>query len=177
MCSKVCSELFLLPAEQSQLFQPFLIGEVLHSSNPLQNLPLDWLKQVHVLFKLRTQELDTVFQVRSHQSRRYYLRYFFFSKTYTHDTQTPSLEEVPQIWSCIVPGQLQISLYEFLFSFTTGPCLPSSAGIVLQGPRVEYFSMKTGKRSIILQQVYCFLLWQQGGSVSHSMHSYPFQPT
>ncbi|KAK4830181.1 hypothetical protein QYF61_008972 [Mycteria americana] len=56
-------------AEQAQLSQPFLIGEVLQLSDHFCGPPLDPLQQVHVFPVLRTPELDAALQVGSHQSR------------------------------------------------------------------------------------------------------------
>ncbi|KAK4824675.1 LOW QUALITY PROTEIN: hypothetical protein QYF61_017255 [Mycteria americana] len=56
-------------AEQPQLSQPVLIGEVLQPSDHSLGPPLDPLQQVHVLLVLRAPELDAVLQVGSHQSR------------------------------------------------------------------------------------------------------------
>ncbi|KAK4828848.1 LOW QUALITY PROTEIN: hypothetical protein QYF61_000905 [Mycteria americana] len=56
-------------AEQSQLSQPVLVGEVLQPSDHSLGPPLDQLQQVHVLLVLKTPELDAVLQVGSHQSR------------------------------------------------------------------------------------------------------------
>ncbi|KAK4818015.1 hypothetical protein QYF61_004128 [Mycteria americana] len=56
-------------AEQPQLSQPVLIGEVFHPSHHFRGPPLDLLQQLHVLVVLRTPELDAVLQVGSHQSR------------------------------------------------------------------------------------------------------------
>ena len=50
----------LLQAEQPQLSQPFLIGEVLHLSDHFCGPPLDPLQQVHVFPVLRGPELDVV---------------------------------------------------------------------------------------------------------------------
>ncbi|KAK4810749.1 hypothetical protein QYF61_007723 [Mycteria americana] len=49
-------------AEQPQLSQPFLIGEVFHPSDHFCGPPLDPLQQVHVFPVLRTPELDAVLQ-------------------------------------------------------------------------------------------------------------------
>jgi len=59
----------LLRAEQPQLSQPFLIGEVLQPSDHFCGPLLDLLQQVHVFPVLRAPELDAGLQVRSHQSR------------------------------------------------------------------------------------------------------------
>ncbi|KAK4827937.1 hypothetical protein QYF61_022552 [Mycteria americana] len=56
-------------AEQPQLSQPVLIGEVLHPLDHFCGPPLDPLQQVRVFPVLRTPELDAVLQVGSHQSR------------------------------------------------------------------------------------------------------------
>ncbi|KAK4816043.1 hypothetical protein QYF61_011051 [Mycteria americana] len=61
--------LFRLSAEQPQLSQPFLIGEVLQPPDHFCGPPLDLLQQVHVFPVLRAPELDAVLQVGSHQSR------------------------------------------------------------------------------------------------------------
>jgi len=49
----------LLQAEQPQLSQPFLVGDVFQPSDHLCSPPLDLLQQVHVL---DTPELDAVCQ-------------------------------------------------------------------------------------------------------------------
>ncbi|KAK4825966.1 hypothetical protein QYF61_003535 [Mycteria americana] len=56
-------------AEQPQLSQPFLIGEVLQPSDHFCGPLLDPLQQVHLFPVPRTPELDAVLQVGSHQSR------------------------------------------------------------------------------------------------------------
>ncbi|KAK4823365.1 hypothetical protein QYF61_001713 [Mycteria americana] len=66
---KVAAEEDEWNAEQPQLSQPVLIGEVLQPSDHFRGPPLDLLQQFHVLFVLRAPELDAVLQVRSHQSR------------------------------------------------------------------------------------------------------------
>ncbi|KAK4826957.1 hypothetical protein QYF61_012806 [Mycteria americana] len=58
-----------LIAEQPQLSQPVLIGEVLQPSDHFRGPALDPIQQVHVLLVLRALELDAVLQVGSHQSR------------------------------------------------------------------------------------------------------------
>ena len=69
-CYQVTSELSLLQAEQPQLSQPDLVGEVF---DPLVHFfcghPLDVLQQVHVSSALRTLHLDGVLQVRPLQYR------------------------------------------------------------------------------------------------------------
>ena len=57
----------MLQAEQPQLTQLFLIGEVLHLSDHFCGLSLDLLQQLHVFSLLRAPELDTVLQVGSQQ--------------------------------------------------------------------------------------------------------------
>ncbi|KAK4832223.1 hypothetical protein QYF61_021070 [Mycteria americana] len=61
-CYKVSPESSLLQAEQAQLSQPVLTGEVLQSSDRLRGPPLDSLQQVHVLLMLGGPELNTVLQ-------------------------------------------------------------------------------------------------------------------
>ncbi|KAK4832298.1 LOW QUALITY PROTEIN: hypothetical protein QYF61_021697 [Mycteria americana] len=51
-------------AEQPQLSQPVLIGEVLQPSDYFHGPPLDLLQQLHVLLVLRAPELDAVLQPR-----------------------------------------------------------------------------------------------------------------
>jgi len=59
----------LLQAEQPQLSQPFLTGEVLHPSDDFCGPPLDPLQNACVILVLRAPELDAGLQVGSHQSR------------------------------------------------------------------------------------------------------------
>ena len=72
---KECNEVFLDPplfqAEQPQLSQPLVIGEVFHPLDHFCGPPLDPLQQVRVLvlLVLRAPELDAGLQVGSHQSR------------------------------------------------------------------------------------------------------------
>ncbi|KAK4816767.1 hypothetical protein QYF61_022765 [Mycteria americana] len=61
-CIKVSPEPSLLQAEQPQLSQPFLIGEVLQPSHHFCGPPLDLLQQLHVFPVLRAPELDAVLQ-------------------------------------------------------------------------------------------------------------------
>ncbi|KAK4831174.1 LOW QUALITY PROTEIN: hypothetical protein QYF61_015644 [Mycteria americana] len=68
-CYKVSLEPSLLQAEQPQLSQPVLVGEVLQPSDHFHGPPLDPLQQLHVFPLLRAPELDTVLQMSSHQSR------------------------------------------------------------------------------------------------------------
>ncbi|KAK4824151.1 hypothetical protein QYF61_011229 [Mycteria americana] len=58
-----------LSAEQPQLSQPVLVGEVFQPSDHFHGPPLDLLQQVHVFCVLRAPELDAGLQVGSHQSR------------------------------------------------------------------------------------------------------------
>ncbi|KAK4816418.1 hypothetical protein QYF61_016854 [Mycteria americana] len=60
--------IFLFKAEQPQLSQPVLIGEVFQPPDHFCGPPLDPLQQVHVFPVLRAPELDAVLQVGSHQS-------------------------------------------------------------------------------------------------------------
>lgn len=60
-------ELSLLQAKQSQLSQLFLIGE--KPSDHLCDLSLDLLQELKVSLVLGVPELDTVLEVRSHESR------------------------------------------------------------------------------------------------------------
>ncbi|KAK4816919.1 hypothetical protein QYF61_024929 [Mycteria americana] len=53
----------LINAEQPQLSQPVLAGEVLQPSHHFRGPPLDPLQQLHVLLVLRAPELDAVLQV------------------------------------------------------------------------------------------------------------------
>jgi len=59
----------VIQAEQSQLFQPVLIGEVFHPLDHFCSPPLDMLQQVYVSPVLRTPPLDAVLQVSPHQHR------------------------------------------------------------------------------------------------------------
>jgi len=65
--TKVFLEPSLLQAEQSQLSQPFLTGEVFHPSDNFCGPPLDPLQQVHIFPVLRAPELNGGLQVGSHQ--------------------------------------------------------------------------------------------------------------
>ena len=67
-CSMVTPEPSFLQAEQPQLPQPVLIGEVLQPSDYLRCPPLDTLQHIHVLPMLGAPELDAVVQVGSHES-------------------------------------------------------------------------------------------------------------
>ncbi|KAK4818403.1 hypothetical protein QYF61_012324 [Mycteria americana] len=60
--NKVSLEPSFLQAEQPQLSQPVLIGEVLQPSDHFCGPPLDLLQQVHVFPVLRAPELDTALQ-------------------------------------------------------------------------------------------------------------------
>ena len=57
----------LLQAEQSQLSQPLLIGQMLQPLNHLCGPSLDSLQHDHVTFVLESPDLDVVFQVWPHQ--------------------------------------------------------------------------------------------------------------
>ena len=65
--NKITSESFL-KAEQTQIAQRFLTGEMLQPSDHLHGHPLDQLQQLHVLLVLGAPELDTVLQVGSHEN-------------------------------------------------------------------------------------------------------------
>jgi len=65
---KVSLEPSLLRAEQPQLSELFLIGEVFQPSDHFCGPPLDLLQQIHVFPVLRAPELDTGLQVESDQS-------------------------------------------------------------------------------------------------------------
>jgi len=65
----VSPEPFLLQAEQPQLSQPVLVGEVFHPLDHFCGPPLGMLQQVCVPPALRTPHLDAILQVRSHQCR------------------------------------------------------------------------------------------------------------
>ena len=67
-CSKVSPQPSLLRAEQPQLPQPFLIGEVFQPWDHFCGPPLDPLQHVHLFPMLRASELDAGLQLRSHQS-------------------------------------------------------------------------------------------------------------
>ena len=68
-CSKVSQEPSLLQAEQPQLPQPFLIGDMFHPSDNFCGPALDLFQQVHVCPVLRAPELDAGLPLGSHQSR------------------------------------------------------------------------------------------------------------
>ena len=68
-CCKVSLDPSLLQAEQPQLSQPFLVGEVLQPSDHFCGPPPDPLQQVHVFPVLGAPEVDAGLQVRSHLSR------------------------------------------------------------------------------------------------------------
>ena len=57
-CSIVSLELSLLEAEQPQLSQPFLTGEVLQPSDHFGGPSPDLLQQVHVFRVLEARDLD-----------------------------------------------------------------------------------------------------------------------
>ncbi|KAK4832304.1 LOW QUALITY PROTEIN: hypothetical protein QYF61_021703, partial [Mycteria americana] len=62
-CYKASLQPSLLQAEQHQLSEPLLIGEVVQPSDYFRGPPLDPLQQLHVLLALRAPELDAVLQV------------------------------------------------------------------------------------------------------------------
>jgi len=59
----------LLQSEQPQLSQPVLVEEMFHLLDHVCGPPLDALQQVYGSPVLRTPHLDTLLQVRPHQSR------------------------------------------------------------------------------------------------------------
>jgi len=59
----------LLSAKQTQLPQPFFIGEVLQHSDHLRSSSLDSLQQLHIFLVLGAPGLDTVFQMGPQESR------------------------------------------------------------------------------------------------------------
>jgi len=63
-----CPQPSLLQAEQPQLSQRFLTGEVFQPSDHLCHPPLDPLQQLHILLVLGAPELDAGLQVGSHKS-------------------------------------------------------------------------------------------------------------
>jgi len=65
--NKVSPEPSRLQADQPQLSQPFLRGEVFNPCDHFCGPPLDPLQQLHVLLVLRVPELDTGLPVGSHQ--------------------------------------------------------------------------------------------------------------
>ncbi|KAK4830027.1 LOW QUALITY PROTEIN: hypothetical protein QYF61_008365 [Mycteria americana] len=67
--NEVSLEPSLLQAEQAQLSQPFLTGEMFQPSDHFCDPPLDLLQQVHVFPVLRAPELDAVLQMGSHQTQ------------------------------------------------------------------------------------------------------------
>ena len=64
---KILSEPCLLPGEQSQLPQPFLIAEMCQSLHHLCGFSLDFLQYVHVSLELGSPHLDTGLQMWLHQ--------------------------------------------------------------------------------------------------------------
>ena len=68
-CYQVTLVLSFLQAEQPQLFQLFLVGEVFHPLNHFCGPPQDMLQQVHDYSVLMTPHPDAVLQVRPHQHR------------------------------------------------------------------------------------------------------------
>ncbi|XP_048803588.1 uncharacterized protein LOC125694433 [Lagopus muta] len=68
-CNEVTPQPSLLQAEQAQLPQPVLIGEVLQPPDHLSRPPLDPFQNLYVFLVLRAPQLDTVLQVGPHKSR------------------------------------------------------------------------------------------------------------
>ena len=62
-CNQVSAQPSLLQAEQAQLSQPVLIGEVLQPLDHFCSPPLDPLQQFNVLLVLRAPELNTTSSV------------------------------------------------------------------------------------------------------------------
>ena len=67
--SEICLKLSLLQGKQSQLPQPFFMGEVLHPSDHLSGPSLDLLQQLHILLVLGALGLGTVLQMGLHKGR------------------------------------------------------------------------------------------------------------
>ena len=67
--TKITSESYFLKAEQTQVAQPFLIGEMLQALYHLCGPPLDSLQEIPVFFILGSPGLDAVLQVRLDQGR------------------------------------------------------------------------------------------------------------
>jgi len=68
-CSKISAQPSVPQAEQPQLFQPSLTGEVLQPLDHLCGPLLASLQQLHVLLVLGASELDAGLQLGSHQGR------------------------------------------------------------------------------------------------------------
>ncbi|RMC13344.1 hypothetical protein DUI87_10879 [Hirundo rustica rustica] len=68
-CDKVTSESPFLQAKQPQFPQSFLVGLVLQAPHQPRCPPLNTLKHLNVLPKLRGPELDTILKVWPHQCR------------------------------------------------------------------------------------------------------------
>jgi len=68
-CYQNTSELSVLQAEQPQLSQPVLLGEMFRPLDHFCGPALDALQQVYVSPVLRTPHLDAVLQVSPHQHR------------------------------------------------------------------------------------------------------------
>jgi len=64
---KIPPEPSLLPAEQSQLSQAFIMGRMLQTPHCFRGPLLDSLQYVHVFISMDNPELDTVHQVWPHQ--------------------------------------------------------------------------------------------------------------
>ena len=69
MCSPHSLFFFSFQAEQAQLLQPVLIGQVLQPLDCLHGPPLDPPQQLHILPVLGASALDTVVQQGPHESR------------------------------------------------------------------------------------------------------------
>ena len=67
-CNKVSAQPSLLQAEQPQLSQPVLTGEMFHPSDHFCVPPLGLHQQGHVLLMLGAPELNAGLQVGSHES-------------------------------------------------------------------------------------------------------------
>ncbi|KAK4808555.1 hypothetical protein QYF61_009858 [Mycteria americana] len=96
---KVSRQPSLLQAEQPQLSQPVLVGEVLQPSDHFCGPPLDPLQQLHVLLVLRAPELDAVLQLWSHQSRPRIPLAFWAASTHCRLTSSFSSISTPKSFS------------------------------------------------------------------------------
>ena len=66
---EITSQLTHFQAEQSQVFQPFLIREMIQAPQHLFGSLLYSLQKFPVFLELRRSELDTVFEMWPHQGR------------------------------------------------------------------------------------------------------------
>lgn len=96
----------LLQAEKPQLLQPFLIGEMLQSSDLHHGSPLGLLQEVNVLSVLGSPELDAVFQMGSHESMA--------------EAQNPSPSS--SCWACCFGCSLGYNCLSGLWVHTAGSC-------------------------------------------------------